>query len=118
MRVDAVISGVRGDACLHPVVYDVLNVLTARGVVRRIQPAGSVARYELRTGDNHHHFVCRDCGDVTDVDCAAGAAPCLDLPATTDVHGFSIDEAEVTWWGRCPTCSTTEEAPTRGETHA
>lgn len=85
-------------------VYDVLNTLTAGGVVRRIQPAGSVARYELRTGDNHHHVVCRDCGAVTDVDCATGSAPCLDVPATTDLRGFALDEAEVTWWGRCPPC--------------
>jgi Fur family transcriptional regulator, stress-responsive regulator len=85
-------------------VYDVLNTLTDRGLIRRFQPAGSVARYELRTGDNHHHVVCRSCGNVTDVDCATGAAPCLDLPSTTDVHGFSIDEAEVTWWGVCPAC--------------
>ena len=101
-------------------VYDVLNTLTARGVVRRIQPAGSVARYELRTGDNHHHVVCRGCGGVTDVDCATGAAPCLDLPADSDAHGFTIDEAEVTWWGWCPTCQN-ENAPnhpTPGVTHA
>jgi Fur family transcriptional regulator, stress-responsive regulator len=63
-----------------------------------------VARYELRTGDNHHHVVCRGCGAVTDVDCATGEAPCLDLPQTTNLHGFAIDEAEVTWWGTCPAC--------------
>jgi len=97
----------------------VLNVLTARGVVRRIQPAGSVARYELRTGDNHHHVVCRGCGAVTDVDCATGEAPCLDLPSTTDVHGYSIDEAEVTWWGNCPACQgldTLDHLEPRGST--
>jgi Fe2+ or Zn2+ uptake regulation protein len=89
-------------------VYDVLNTLTDRGLIRRFQPAGSVARYELRTGDNHHHVVCRSCGGVTDVDCATGEAPCLDLPSTTDVHGFSIDEAEVTWWGMCPACQASD----------
>ncbi|MGI8645923.1 MAG: Fur family transcriptional regulator [Nocardioides sp.] len=109
---DAVISAVRGAGPISTqAVYDVLNTLTARGVVRRIQPAGSVARYELRTGDNHHHIVCRGCGDVTDVDCATGEAPCLDLPVTTDVHGFSIDEAEVTWWGRCPACQSAQNDP-------
>ena len=101
-------------------VYDVLNTLTSRGVVRRIQPAGSVARYELRTGDNHHHVVCRGCGGVTDVDCASGAAPCLDLPADSDAHGFTIDEAEVTWWGLCPACQNENATthPTPGATHA
>jgi Fur family ferric uptake transcriptional regulator len=86
-------------------VYDVLHALSASGLVRRIQPRGSVARYELETGDNHHHVVCRDCGRVSDVECATGEAPCLDLPETTSSHGFTIDEAEVTWWGRCPACS-------------
>lgn len=104
-------------------VYDVLNALTAHRVVRRIQPAGSVARYELRTDDNHHHVVCRGCGDITDVDCATGGAPCLDVPAATDLHGFSIDEAEVTWWGLCPACTALPaNDPTRpdvpGGTHA
>jgi len=104
-RAEAVITGVREQVPVSTqAVYDVLNALTTRGVVRRIQPAGSVARYELRTGDNHHHVVCRGCGAVNDVDCAAGEAPCLDLPATTDVHGFAIDEAEVTWWGVCAAC--------------
>jgi Fe2+ or Zn2+ uptake regulation protein len=89
-------------------VYDVLNVLAERGVARRIQPTGSVARYELRAGDNHHHVVCRSCGTVGDVDCAIGEAPCLD-PSTT--HGFLIDEAEVTYWGTCPTCQSATTAP-------
>jgi Fur family ferric uptake transcriptional regulator len=87
-------------------VYDVLNILTDRGLVRRIQPAGSSARYELRIGDNHHHLVCRDCGAVTDIDCATETAPCLEA-ADLDRHapGFVIDEAEITFWGLCPTCS-------------
>jgi Fe2+ or Zn2+ uptake regulation protein len=88
----------------HQAVYDVLGALTDVGLVRRIQPAGSAARYELRVGDNHHHVVCRSCGAVADVDCAAGARPCLDA---SDRHGFVIDEAEVTYWGTCPACSTT-----------
>jgi Fur family transcriptional regulator, stress-responsive regulator len=86
----------------HQAVYDVLRVLTDAGLVRRIQPAHSVARYEARVGDNHHHVVCRDCGDISDVDCAVGAAPCL---TASDDAGFTIDEAEVVYWGRCPTCS-------------
>jgi Fur family ferric uptake transcriptional regulator len=86
----------------HQTVYDVLRVLTEAGLVRRIQPAGSVARYEARVGDNHHHVVCRTCGDIRDVDCAVGHAPCLTV---SDDAGFEIDEAEVVYWGRCPTCS-------------
>lgn len=84
-------------------VYDVLDALTETGLVRRIQPAGSVARYETRTGDNHHHTVCRSCGTIADVDCAVGDAPCL---AASDDHGFAIDEAEVVYWGICPECAT------------
>jgi Fur family transcriptional regulator, stress-responsive regulator len=83
-------------------VYDVLRVLTDTGLVRRIQPTGSVARYESRTGDNHHHVVCRSCGVIADVDCAVGSAPCL---TASDDHGFAIDEAEVVYWGLCPECS-------------
>ena len=82
-------------------VYDVLRALTAAGLVRRIEPAGSPARYESRVGDNHHHVVCRRCGAVGDVDCAVGAAPCLDA---SDTGGFTVDEAEVTYWGLCPAC--------------
>ena len=89
-------------AVSHQAVYDVLGVLAESGLVRRIQPAGSVARYELRVGDNHHHVVCRSCGEVADVDCAVGVRPCLDA---SDTHGFVIDEAEVTYWGTCPACS-------------
>ena len=87
----------------HQAVYDVLRVLTTAGLLRRIQPSGSVARYEARVGDNHHHVVCRSCGTIADVDCAVGEAPCLD-PA--DHAGFVIDEAEVVYWGTCPDCST------------
>lgn len=87
----------------HQAVYDSLRTLTAAGLVRRIQPAGSVARYEARVGDNHHHVVCRSCGAVADVDCAVGQAPCLHA---SEDHGFTIDEAEVVYWGRCPACST------------
>ncbi|MFN8150186.1 MAG: Fur family transcriptional regulator [Solirubrobacterales bacterium] len=85
-------------------VYDVLDALTDAGLVRRIQPAGSVARYETRTGDNHHHIVCRSCGSIADVACAVGDTPCL---AASEDHGFSIDEAEVVYWGTCPDCSST-----------
>ena len=84
-------------------VYDVLRALTTAGLVRRIEPAGSVARYESRVADNHHHLVCRSCGAVADVDCAVGHTPCL---TASEDHGYSIDEAEVTYWGLCPTCST------------
>ena len=87
----------------HQAVYDVLRALTAVGLVRRIEPSGSVARYESRVADNHHHVVCRSCGAIADVDCAVDETPCL--TASND-HGFSIDEAEVTYWGRCPDCST------------
>jgi len=87
----------------HQAVYDVLRALTAAGLVRRLQPSGSVARYEARVGDNHHHVVCRSCGSIADVDCAVAEAPCL---TASDNHGFSIDEAEVTYWGLCPDCST------------
>ena len=85
-------------------VYDVLDAVTAIGLVRRIQPSGSVARYESRVGDNHHHVVCRSCGSIADVDCAVGDTPCL---SASDDHGFAIDEAEVIYWGLCPGCTTT-----------
>ena len=86
----------------HQAVYDVLRALTTAGLVRRIQPAGSVARYESRVADNHHHVVCRTCGVVADVDCAVGTTPCL---TASDTQGFAIDEAEVVYWGQCPACS-------------
>jgi Fe2+ or Zn2+ uptake regulation protein len=87
----------------HQAVYDVLRALTDAGLVRRIEPSGSVPRYELRVGDNHHHIVCRSCGVVADVDCAVGTTPCL---TASEDHGFAIDEAEVVYWGLCPSCST------------
>jgi Fur family ferric uptake transcriptional regulator len=91
-------------------VYDTLHTLTRRGIVRRFQPAGSVARYELRVGDNHHHVVCRRCGDVSDIDCATGPAPCLEPSGlASSVPGFVVDEAEVTYWGECATCAAAEE---------
>jgi Fur family transcriptional regulator, stress-responsive regulator len=83
-------------------VYDVLRALTDVGLVRRIVPPGSVARYESRVGDNHHHVVCRSCGAIADIDCAVGTAPCL---TAADHHGYAIDEAEVVYWGLCPGCS-------------
>ncbi len=89
-------------------VYDVLRALTTAGLVRRIEPAGSVPRYEARVSDNHHHVVCRACGAIADVDCAVGHTPCLTASAD---HGYSIDEAEVTYWGVCPTCSAGGTSP-------
>ena len=82
-------------------VYDALSTLVDAGIERRIEPAGSAARYETRVGDNHHHLVCRGCGAVVDVDCAVGAAPCL---TAADAAGYTVDEAEVTFWGICPEC--------------
>jgi Fur family transcriptional regulator, stress-responsive regulator len=101
---DSIIGAVRGSlpGVSHQAVYDSLRALTDAGLVRRIQPAGSVARYEARVGDNHHHLVCRSCGTVVDVDCAVGEVPCL---TAADDQGFVIDEAEVTYWGLCPSCS-------------
>jgi Fur family ferric uptake transcriptional regulator len=94
----------------HQAVYDVLRALTAAGLIRRLQPPGSVARYEARVGDNHHHVVCRSCGAIADVDCAVGYVPCL---TALDDAGFVIDEAEVTYWGRCPDCAAAESADLR-----
>ncbi|HEV7211467.1 MAG TPA: Fur family transcriptional regulator [Blastococcus sp.] len=85
----------------HQAVYDVLRALTETGLIRRLQPRGSLARYEARVGDNHHHVVCRSCGAIADVDCAVGSTPCL---TADDDAGFAIDEAEVIYWGRCPRC--------------
>jgi Fur family ferric uptake transcriptional regulator len=101
---DSIIGIVRGGLgeVSTQAVYDVLRALTAAGLVRHIEPAGSVARYESRVGDNHHHVVCRSCGDIADVDCAVGDTPCL--TASVD-HGYAIDEAEVVYWGICPSCS-------------
>ena len=91
-------------------VYDALRVLAEQGLLRRIQPAGSTARYEARTGDNHHHVVCRSCGTTADVDCAVGDAPCLQASQT---RGFTIDEAEVVYWGLCPACSAPDRSDRR-----
>ncbi|MEO7982212.1 MAG: Fur family transcriptional regulator [Sporichthyaceae bacterium] len=113
---DVILASVRETRPVsHQAVYDVLHTLADLGLVRRIQPAGSVARYELRVGDNHHHVVCRSCGDVVDIDCATGSAPCLD-PSELDVHapGFVLHEAEVTYWGLCAACAgSTEPQPDR-----
>jgi len=87
-------------------VYDALGAMADAGMIRRIQPAGSPARFEARVSDNHHHVICRSCGRVADVDCALGATPCLD---TVDDLGFQIDEAEVIYWGRCPECGTAHQ---------
>ena len=101
---DTVLRAVRHELpdVSHQAVYDSLRTLTDAGLLRRIQPSGSVARYESRTGDNHHHVVCRSCGVVADVDCAVGRAPCLEA---SDDQGFTIDEAEVVYWGTCDACS-------------
>jgi Fur family ferric uptake transcriptional regulator len=101
---EAIAAGVRdrvGHVSLQAV-YEALHALTHAGLIRRIEPAGSPTRYEGRVMDNHHHLVCRSCGAVADVDCATGEAPCL---TASDDHGFSIDEAEVVYWGLCPDCS-------------
>jgi Fur family transcriptional regulator, stress-responsive regulator len=105
LDVEAIAAGVRervGHVSLQAV-YEALHALTGAGLVRRIEPAGSPTRYEGRVMDNHHHVVCRSCGVVADVDCATGEAPCL---TASDDHGFSIDEAEVVYWGLCADCST------------
>jgi Fur family ferric uptake transcriptional regulator len=96
-------------------VYDAVGTLTDKGLLRRIEPAGSSARYEDRVGDNHHHLICRTCNRMVDVDCAVGVTPCL---TAADDSGYEIDEAEVTYWGRCPECATTpEEETARQEKH-
>ncbi|HEY8985292.1 MAG TPA: Fur family transcriptional regulator [Streptomyces sp.] len=110
LGVDAIASGVRervGHVSVQAV-YEALHALTAAGLIRRIEPAGSPARFEGRVGDNHHHLICRACGTVVDVDCAVGHAPCL---TASDDHGFTIDEAEVVYWGLCPACSTSAPSP-------
>ena len=98
-------------------VYDALSLLAAEGLLRRIQPSGSAARYEDRVGDNHHHLICRSCGRVVDVDCAVGSPPCLEA---IDDKGYEIDEAEVAYWGRCPDClgrSRKRKSPTTKTKH-
>jgi Fur family ferric uptake transcriptional regulator len=92
-------------------VYDALAALSGRGIIRRIQPAGSPARYEDRVGDNHHHLICRTCGRTVDADCAVAVAPCL---TAADARGYEIDEAEVIYWGRCPDCITASSAASTG----
>lgn len=103
----SIIAAVRGDLgeISHQAVYDVLRALTDAGLLRRIQPSGSAARYESRVGDNHHHIVCRSCGAIADVDCAVGDTPCLNA---SENHGYAVDEAEVTYWGVCRDCSSHE----------
>jgi Fe2+ or Zn2+ uptake regulation protein len=110
---DSIIGVVRAELgeVSHQAVYDVLRALTTAGLVRRIEPAGSVARYEARVGDNHHHVVCRSCGAIADVDCAVGHAACL---TPSDDSGYEIDEAEVTFWGRCPACIAANSAAAGG----
>ena len=100
---DDIYTAVRAEigAVSRQAVYDALGVFTDRGVLRRIQPAGSSARYENRVGDNHHHLICRTCNRMVDVDCAVGDTPCL---TAADDSGFEIDEAEVIFWGYCPDC--------------
>lgn len=107
---DAVAEAVRAEIGAISVqsVYDALGVLVSAGLIRRIQPAGSPARFEDRVGDNHHHLICRSCGRVVDVDCAVGAAPCL---TAADEMGYEIEEAEVAYWGRCPDCLAHSGAP-------
>jgi len=109
LEVDEIATKVRDrlDSVSTQAVYDVLGALARADLARRIEPAGSAALYERRTGDNHHHVVCRGCGAVDDVDCAVGEAPCLD---PSNAHGFIIDEAEVTFWGLCPACQTRADA--------
>ena len=101
--VDAIAVGVRSmiGVVSTQAVYDGLRALTAAGLLRRIEPAGSPARFEARVGDNHHHLICRTCGSLADVDCAVGYTPCLDPSETA---GYSVDEAEVVYWGNCPNC--------------
>jgi Fe2+ or Zn2+ uptake regulation protein len=105
---DAVEAAVRAKlgAASTQGVYDALRVLSEQGLLRRIEPAGSAVRYETRTGDNHHHAVCRVCGTVSDVDCATGETPCL---TASEPHGFAFDEAEVTYWGICLSCQLRRE---------
>ena len=111
IRADTVAEAVRAEigAISLQSVYDALAVLVAEGLIRRIQPAGSPARFEDRVGDNHHHLICRVCGRMVDVDCAVGSAPCL---TAADDKGYEVDEAEVVYWGRCPDCVAQSRAPT------
>ena len=110
---DELAEAVRGriGSVSRQAVYNALSTLVDKGVVRRIQPAGSAARYEDRVGDNHHHLICRGCGRMLDVDCAVGDTPCL---TAVDAMGFEIDEAEVIFWGRCPECIASPADPPPG----
>ena len=114
LTAEDVLELVRADigAISQRTVYDAVGVLADRGLIRRIQPAGSAARYEDRVGDNHHHLICRACGRMVDVDCAVGATPCL---TAADEAGYHIDEAEVIFWGHCPSC---RQAPDGGSLRA
>ena len=114
---DALADAVRAEigAISLQSVYDALAVLTDEGLVRRIQPAGSPARFEDRVHDNHHHLICRSCGRMVDVDCAVGEAPCLNA---LDSQGYEIDEAEVVYWGRCPECVARGGAPSPADPSA
>ena len=109
LTAEDVVEIVRTDigAISRRAVYDAVGSLADDGLLRRIQPAGSAARYEVRVGDNHHHLVCRNCGSLVDVDCAVGDAPCL---TASDDAGFEIDEAEVVYWGKCPACLATSSS--------
>jgi Fe2+ or Zn2+ uptake regulation protein len=111
---DSVAEAVRSEigAISLQSVYDALGLLVAEGLIRRIQPAGSPARFEDRVGDNHHHLICRSCGELIDIDCAVGNAPCL---TAGDDRGYEIDEAEVVYWGRCPGCLAESRAPSPSE---
>ena len=113
LDVDEIATRVRGriESVSTQAVYDVLGALSRAGLARRIEPAGSPARYEARVGDNHHHVVCRGCGEIADIDCAIGEAPCLD-PDTA--RGYQVDEAEVTFWGLCPGCQARRAAELEG----
>ena len=113
---DDVSDAVRGEigTISRQSVYDTLGLLFAHRLIRKIQPAGSPARYEDRVGDNHHHLVCRSCGQTVDVDCAVGERPCLHA---NDDHGYAIDEAEVVYWGICPTCQGADEEPSTATDH-
>lgn len=115
LTAEAVAEGVRREigAISLQSVYDALAVLVTEGLVRRIQPAGSPARFENRVGDNHHHLICRACGKVVDVDCAVGDTPCL---TALDDQGYEVDEAEVVYWGRCPKCRPTSQSTKKRKT--
>ncbi|GAA0543032.1 fur family transcriptional regulator FurA3 [Paractinoplanes ferrugineus] len=113
LEVDDIARQVRTrlDSVSTQAVYDVLGALSRAGLARRLEPAGSPARFEARVGDNHHHIVCRGCGEIADVDCAVGERPCL---SPGSGHGFEVDEAEVTFWGLCPACQARRRAEATG----